>query len=421
MDSNESAQKYDLIIGIDRSDKEIEVVTVDAHGHRSGHSVATEPVQLHDWWKRLCAQYPGAHKAVAFEQPARNLIAFFEYEPDVTIYALNPSSIWAYRQSLTPSRAHTDKTDADCIARFIEHHHGDLKAYVSPDPKARQIQSYCTSRRKLVDQRTGLTNRLQSVLKHYFPEAILLMHENIHRGMNLELLRKWPTAQSIKRARIATVEKFFHAHGSRSAARLEARLAIIGRMQPLTENPAIIEPCVMEMLCVVDQVDMLNGCILRYTQKIRKLMQSDPRAALFEQLPGAGPALAPRLFAAFSIYADNCKDAAAMASLVGMAPVTEQSGKVRRVYRRLRCDRFLAQSFHEWAAESWKHSKWAKAYVRHHQEAGMHFHTIVRKLATRWIRILFRLWKTGGMYDEQRYIQTLLSKGHYLKNALLQP
>ena len=420
MTFNESAKKYDLIIGIDRSDKEIEIASVDIHDQRSTHTVSTEPVELHRWWNSLREQYRQSTIAVAFEQPARNLIAFFEFEPDVTIYALNPSSIWAYRQSLTPSRAHTDKTDADCIARFIEHHHRDLKPYISPDPQARQIQSYCTSRRKLVDQRTGLTNRLQAILKDYFPEAISLMHENIYRCMNLELLRKWPTAQLIQRARPSTIEKFFHAHGSRSAQRQQERLEIIDRINPLTANSAIIEPCVMEMLCIVDQIEMLNSCILRYTKTIRKQMRSDSRAALFEQLPGAGPALAPRLFAAFSLHANNCKDAAAMASLVGMAPVTEQSGKVRRVYRRLRCDRFLAQSFHEWASESWKHSKWAKAYVRHHQAEGMHFHTIIRKLATRWIRILFKLWKSGEIYNEQRYIQALLSKNHYLKERLLE-
>lgn len=419
MTDRKSAQKYDLIVGIDRSDKEIEVVTVDSSEHWSGQTVATEPVELHRWWRRLREQYQGSRIAVAFEQPARNLIAFFEFEPDVTIYALNPSSIWAYRQSLRPSRAHTDKTDANCIARFIQNHHAELKAYVSPEPSARQIQSHCVSRRKLVDHRTGLTNRLQSILKHYFPEAIRLMHENIHRSMNLELLRKWPTAQSLKRARRSTLEKFFYAHGSRSAARLKTRLEIIERMEPLTQNPSIIEPCVMEMLCVVDQIEVLSHSILRYNQAIRKLMQSNEKSALFEQMPGAGPALAPRLFAAFSIYADNCKDAAAMASLVGMAPVTEQSGKVRRVYRRLRCDRFLAQSFHEWAAESWKHSRWARAYVRHHQAEGKHFHTIIRNLAVRWIRILYRLWKTGEYYDEERYIKILVSKNHYLTGALI--
>ena len=421
MNVERSAQKHDLIIGIDRSDKEIEVCAFDAHGHQSKETVSTEPSELHHWWNRLREQYPGSQIAVAFEQPARNLIAFFEFEPDVTIYALNPSSIWAYRQSLTPSRAHTDKTDADCIARFIKHHHGELKAYVSPDPSARQIQYHCVSRRKLVDQRTALTNQLLDVLKRYYPEVIELMHANVHRPINLALLRKWQTPQSLLHARRSTVEKFFHQHGCRSAARMQARFQIIERMEPLTNNPAIIEPSVLEVQCLIEQVEVLNASILRYDRAIRELMKANEKAVLFMQMPGAGPALAPRLFAAFSVYADNCKDAAAMASLVGMAPVTEQSGKVRRVYRRLRCDRFLAQSFHEWASESWKHSKWARAYVRHHQAEGKHFHTIIRNLAVRWIRILFKLWKTGEYYDEQKYIHTLISKDHYLKNALLEP
>ncbi|MCC5021326.1 MAG: transposase [Candidatus Synoicihabitans palmerolidicus] len=62
-------------------------------------------------------------------------------------------------------------------------------------------------------------------------------------------------------------------------------------------------------------------------------------------MPGAGPIFAPRLYTAFVRHMPNCEGPEAFAAAVGVAPVTDQSGKVRRIYRRLRCDSFTRQSF----------------------------------------------------------------------------
>ena len=84
----------------------------------------------------------------------------------------------------------------------------------------------------------------------------------------------------------------------------------------------------------------------------------------------------------------------------------------------MRCDHFLRQSFHEWAKESWKHSRWAKAYVLHKQEQGKPFHTIIRSLAVKWIRVLYILWQRKEAYDESRYIQNLIRRDHFLAPQL---
>ena len=97
-----------------------------------------------------------------------------------------------------------------------------------------------------------------------------------------------------------------------------------------------------------------------------------------QALPGAGAILAPRLYVALARHAPNCENAEALAAAVGVAPVTDQSGKMRKVYRRLRCDNHTRQSFIEWAKESWKHSAWAEAFVRQRQEKGQGFFAIIR-------------------------------------------
>jgi transposase len=400
-----------LDLGIDRSDRSIAICLMAGDVVLESREIASDPATLMDWWLDLRSRHGPGLIRIAFEQPALNLLLFFGPLANTEIYPLNPSIIWNYRQSLKLSRAHTDQSDAACIARFLLGHHTTLRPYQTPDSKARALHSLNQSRRKLVDQRTALTNRLQAVLKQYYPQALELLHENIHREINLALLKKWPNPMALKRCRESTFIDFFHAAGSRSAKRLGERLAVKNNLYPLTEDPDLLAVWEVELLTILEQVQSLNALIKNHDQIIAERFSQSNHAPLFNSLPGAGKTLAPRLLAAFDLYAPLCDCASGMAALSGMAPVTEQSGKSHKVYRRMRCDHFLRQTFHEYAKESWKHSAWARAYVKDQQAKGKHFHTIVRCLAQKWIRIIWRCYQSGSVYSEVHYIENLRKRG----------
>lgn len=416
MNAHKSVKKYRLIVGIDRSDKTLSITTLASKGKQEQSEIRTLPGDLKQWWQQLRKEHRGSI-AVAFEQPAINLLNFFE-DKGVDVYGLNPSSTWGYRQSLKVSRAHTDESDSRVIALFVSTHQEQLNRYEYGSHMARKLKGYCVARRRAVDQRTRLTNRLQDLLKRYYPDVISLMCPGIYRDINMDLLIKWPTPQSILAASDKQLLSFFHAHGSRSLNRMKIRLEIIRSIELLTKDNSLVEPVKDEVLCICEQVLLLNRQVKAYDGKINDLIKSQEHSHLFETLPGAGPALAPRIYSAFALYADQCETAGDMACLVGMAPVTEQSGNMHRVYRRLRCDHFLRQSFHEWAKESWKFSLWAKAYVKHRQEQGKPFNTIMRSLAVKWIRILYVLWQRKEPYDESKYINNLIRRDHFLATQL---
>jgi hypothetical protein len=65
----------------------------------------------------------------------------------------------------------------------------------------------------------------------------------------------------------------------------------------------------------------------------------------------------------------------------------------------------------KWAKESWKHSEWAAAFVALHRTKGKGFHSIIRMLAVKWIRILWRCWKERCRHDEVAYIKSLRQRG----------
>ena len=89
--------------------------------------------------------------------------------------------------------------------------------------------------------------------------------------------------------------------------------------------------------------------------------------------------------------------------------MTTQSGKQRSVSSRWACNKFLRQTFHEFAGVSIKKSRWAKAYYQQQLQRNKSPQVARRALAYKWQRIIYRCWQTGEAYDEERYIARLIA------------
>ena len=133
---------------------------------------------------------------------------------------------------------------------------------------------------------------------------------------------------------------------------------------------------------------------------------------IFESLSGAGDQLAPRLLGAFGSDRSRWADAQQIQKASGIAPVLERSGKSSWVHRRFFRPKFLCQTFHEFAGESNPRSEWAKVFYQSQHQKGKSRNSAVRILAFKWIRIIFRCWKTGQPYNEISYLDVLKKRHH---------
>ena len=62
-----------------------------------------------------------------------------------------------------------------------------------------------------------------------------------------------------------------------------------------------------------------------------------------------------------------------------------------------------------------KYSHWAKVFYRHRRYTLGHNHwAVIRALAFKWIRILYKCWEAKTPYDEEKYIKTLKIRGSNL-------
>jgi transposase len=177
-----STHPFDLVIGLDRSDRKADLHHIDTHsGRQHRQTIVTSPEALHDWLAQLRQQYPQGRVAICLEQPAANLILFLEAYEWITLYAINPISLQKFRETFVTSRAKDDGKDAAYLAELLLTHHRKLKPWQPDDGQTRQLQQLVSHRRAVVDERTGLSNRLKALLKQYFPQALELCGEDLWR------------------------------------------------------------------------------------------------------------------------------------------------------------------------------------------------------------------------------------------------
>jgi transposase len=274
---------------------------------------------------------------------------------------------------------------------------------INPDSvETRTLGFLVEERRKLVNERIRFTQRLNAHLKLYFPQ-VLNWFCDISSQIAEHFLERWPTLEAVQKAKTKTLERFFADHNSRNSEKVRARVDEIRRAVTATHDDAVMTASSSAALALVRILCEIRNAISSYDSQIQELAQAHPDFIIFDSLPGAGAALAPRLIAAFGSCRDRYRTAHELQCYSGIAPVVESSGKQHWVHYRRSCPKFLRQTLQEYALHSVASSSWAKDYYTQQRSKGKSHHSAVRALAFKWIRILFRCWQDRKPYNAELY------------------
>jgi transposase len=97
-------------------------------------------------------------------------------------------------------------------------------------------------------------------------------------------------------------------------------------------------------------------------------------------------------------------------AIAGTSPVTIQSGKRKRhVKFRLACDREFRYFITQFARSSIKESPWAAAHLATVAPRCDKVSQAYRRLANRWIPVIWRLWTDRVEYDEAIHLKNKFS------------
>ena len=362
---------------------------------------------LHAWIKEIGERFGHQPVAVAVESSKGAVVAALMEYPWLVLYPIHPSTSRRFSTAFTPSGAKDDRPDAQILLEIIESHRQRLRALVPQDAATRRVAMLVEVRRKLVDSRTHATNQITSLLKNYYPQALELTGESLCAPMAMDFLGRWPELAVLQRAKAQTVRDFYRAHNVRRPELIEARLALIKGARPLTEDRALCEVSVLHLAALVAEVRALSAHVAKADEAIATAFDIHPDAHIFRSLPGAGAALAPRLCVLFGADRDRWSNASELQKYYGIAPVTERSGRQKYVHWRWSAPVFARQSLVEWAGQSIKWCEWAKAYYLQQKERKNRHSSILRSLAFKWLRILWRCWRDSKTYDDALYVAHL--------------
>jgi hypothetical protein len=405
---NHSSENYSALVSMDWADQAHEyAIGGEPNKVRETGTVKHSAETLTEWVMELRRRFPNGSIAICVEQ-ARGALVYFLMQFDfIVLYLINPLTLSKFREALYPSGPKDDPRDTDLLLDLLEKHRDKLRKWNPESECVRKLDLLNQHRRTIVDDITRLTNRLTACLKGYYPQALTLAG-SLNTVQACDFLERWPSLPLLKKAKIQQIESFYRKHNSRSTKKISERLEVIKNAIAITDDPAIC--CVYEMTVktLVGQLRILLDSLEKFNNELAKTFEEYPEKEFYQVLPGAGPILQPRLAAFFGLDRSKWDQANELQSFSGVAPVTEQSGKFYRwVHWRVACPKFIRQSLVEFANHSRAKSLWAAAYYKSQRDKQKSHQAALRALAFKWLRILFRCWKNGTVYNEQTYLAAL--------------
>ncbi len=143
-----------------------------ATGKKTKHVLPHTPPAIAEYFTNLRVRYGGQRIAVGLEQSRGPLLFALLQFDFLVIYTINPTTLAKYREAFSPSRAKDDPTNAEYAAELLLQHSDRLKAWHPDDDQTRTLRYLVEHRRRLIGDRTRISNRMTSLLKCYFPQVL---------------------------------------------------------------------------------------------------------------------------------------------------------------------------------------------------------------------------------------------------------
>lgn len=338
-----------------------------------------------------------------------------------TVFPVNPAASQSYRQRKAPSGTKTDQHDAWALADALRTDGRQWKTLSPADPLSLHLRLLCKDEVALIEQRTQLVNQLQQALLEYYPAA-LEAFEDWTLSFTWDFIIEFPTPEKLVRAKAHRWRKFLHTHHLWRPGTVEKRMEIFERASAFQGSPAVAQAKSQLAVSLCKVLRTLEQQLKDYRQQIQELFKNHPDHDLFGSLPGAGAVLAPRLLAAIGTDLKRYgNDLSVLQAFAGTAPISYQSGRIRKARMRWACDKFMRYTVHLWAECFWKYSPWGGVYYRKKRQEGKSHACALRCLAQRLLKILFRMILDKKPYDAQLHARNQQKHGSWVLSLLNSP
>jgi transposase len=326
----------------------------------------------------------------------------------VTVYGLNPKSAERARDRFTATGVKDDERDAWSLAEFLRTSHVHLRPLRPDSEITLALREWTCLREDLIQERTTQLQRLRNHLVRWHPQMLHAIGD-ANRDWSLDLLEKYPTADSFARVPRAQIDAWSQGRRLRSATRQRiADAALFSSPTCVASRNAAHAAEVKHRISLIREI---NRRLAEVEKSQAELVSKHPDAFIFQSLPRCGANTVAAMLGGFGDDRQRWSGHEEVAARWGAAPITIQSGKHRNVQRRLACDRTMHQVWIWYAFNTiQKEGCWAREDYQAKRKAGAEHYTVLRGLADHWIKIAHRCW-----LDRVKYAETTHQRNRALR------
>jgi transposase len=393
-----------VYIGIDWSENKHDVCFINELGEVLQQlQIAHTPagfLQLDQARQRLGVT--AAESVIGIETSHNVLIDFLIEQGYGRIYVLPPNAVKSAQGRYRQSGAKSDHSDAHLIADMLRTDQAHYHAWVPDSGLTRKIRATISLADYLTHQIWQTGNRLRAALLRYYPNA-LLVFSGLDSPISLSWIRQYPTPQAAQTVSFEEFQAFAKAHHHTQPKKWAACYARLQQPQ-VPAAPEITQVYAYEAGVLAQLMLTLVQERSHLLSELNPAYAQHPDYALYHSLPAAGAYLEPALLAMLGDDRQRFPSPQSLQAVAGTCPVTKQSGKSRIVTFRYACDHEFRQIVQQWAKLSIQASPWAASYYQAVRPHCSSENEAYRKLANRWLAVLWRLWQDHQPYDEQKHL-----------------
>ncbi len=319
------------------------------------------------------------------------------------IYVLPPKVVKSAQGTYRQSGAKDDRGDAWLIADLLRRSQVRYTPWLPDSPLTRQIRVAVRYLRQINQEVVRTSNRLRAVLLRYYPAAVGLF-SSLDTLISLSFIQTYPTPQAAAQLSYAQFTDFLRSHHHPQPKKWPACYNRLRAAYPQAQPSTVSAYCPQaQTLAKLLEVQVRSKA--DWQKQLNQLYAQHPDRFIYANLPAAGAFLEPALLAKLGDDRNRFPNLRILQATAGTSPVTQSSGKSHWVHFRLACDREFRDILHQWAKFTIEASPWAEAYYRTVRPHCRSENDAIRRLANRWLAVLWKLWRERQAYDPDRHLR----------------
>jgi hypothetical protein len=317
------------------------------------------------------------------------------------VYAVNPLQASRYRERHSVSGAKSDPGDAHVLAELVRLDRDHHRPVAGDSAIAEQVKVLARTHQSMIWSRQRQTNTLRSMLREFYPAALVAFGEDLAGRDALAVLALAPSPALGRALTPAKVEKTLRAAGRQRnlATKAEAIVAAL-RTDQLAARPGVVDAYAASVRALVAVITAMAAQAEVLQGEVEAGFGRHPDVEIYRSQPGLGAILGARVLAEFGDDPTRYTDAKARRNYAGTSPITRASGKSKAVLARYVRNRRLADALYQQAFAALSASPGAREYYDERRARGATHHQALRALGNRLVGILHGCLRHHTLYDE---------------------